>query len=215
MEVGVLVWYKCGEEWLQAEITSKTADSVVVTVEDTSTSHTIATQDEDDELEELKLCNDRFNESVDDMITLPYLHEPALLHCLEKRYREGDIYTYTGPILIAVNPFKRLDIYGAHELASYYNIGLLRSQGLESASSLPPHVFAIADSAYHSMIGAIGTDMSLGGDDEFVSGNQSILISGESGAGKKMSSSYIRCDVSITIMMNLLLQGKRSRQNLF
>ena len=168
--------------------------------------------DDMDELETIKLCNDTLSERVDNLINLPHLHEPALLHCLEQRYSEGDIYTYTGPILIAVNPFKRLSIYGTDELSNYYNSGLLKSQGIESAAALPPHVFAIADAAYHGMVGALSADP-VGPGTAAPTCNQSILISGESGAGKSdllisriTSISYLRM-VSCALCT---LQEKRS-----
>lgn len=47
----------------------------------------------------------------DDMITLPHLHEPAILHAVGERFNRGEIYTWTGPVLIAVNPFQRLPLY--------------------------------------------------------------------------------------------------------
>ena len=46
-----------------------------------------------------------------DMIALPHLHEPAILHAVSERYFRGEIYTWTGPVLIAVNPFQRLPLY--------------------------------------------------------------------------------------------------------
>ncbi len=46
-----------------------------------------------------------------DMITLPHLHEPAILHAIGERFDRGEIYTWTGPVLIAVNPFQRLPLY--------------------------------------------------------------------------------------------------------
>lgn len=138
--------------------------------------------DDTDELDTIKLCNNALSERADNLINLPHLHEPALLHCLQQRYHDGDIYTYTGPILIAVNPFKHLSIYGTDELSNYYNSGLLKSQGIESASTLPPHVFAIADAAYHGMVAALSADS--GGPAAAPASNQSILISGESGAGE-------------------------------
>ena len=46
-----------------------------------------------------------------DMISLPHLHEPAILHAVSERYFRGEIYTWTGPVLIAVNPFQRLPLY--------------------------------------------------------------------------------------------------------
>jgi len=48
---------------------------------------------------------------IEDLTTLTHLHEPEILHALELRYHEDLIYTATGPILIALNPFKRLPIY--------------------------------------------------------------------------------------------------------
>lgn len=64
-----------------------------------------------------------------DLITLPHLHEPAILHSLWERFNHGDIYTFTGPILIAVNPFKRLPLYTEEKLMTYYEHGLLATQG--------------------------------------------------------------------------------------
>ena len=133
----------------------------------------------------IKLRNDPKEESqVSNLISLPYLHEPAILFCLERRYAKGDIYTYTGPILIAINPFQRLPLYTSETLDSYYNAGLLKAQGLESSEQLPPHVFAIADSAYRSMHESL-LGMSSSSPD------QAILISGESGAGKTESTKIV------------------------
>ena len=46
-----------------------------------------------------------------DLITLPHLHEPAILHAVSERFKHGSIYTWTGPVIIAVNPFERLPLY--------------------------------------------------------------------------------------------------------
>lgn len=161
----------------------QTPDSMQVTVNSSKQAVTIAVKEDTDELDTIKLCNDELNSNVDNLINLPHLHEPALLYCLQQRYHVGDIYTYTGPILIAVNPFKRLDIYGPDELSSYYNSGLLKAQGIEMPNASPPHVFAIADAAYRGMMAAIESETELGGGLAIQSGHQSILISGESGAG--------------------------------
>ena len=121
---------------------------------------------------------------MSNLISLPYLHEPAILFCLERRYVKGDIYTNTGPILIAINPFKRLPLYTSEILDSYYNAGLLRAQGFEHSEGLPPHVFAIADNAYRSMHESLlGVSTS--------NPDQVILISGESGAGKTESTKIV------------------------
>nr|XP_016475493.1 PREDICTED: myosin-7-like [Nicotiana tabacum] len=77
---------------------------------------------------------------VDDMTKLSYLHEPGVLQNLKSRYDMNEIYTYTGSILIAVNPFKRLPhLYDKSVMEQYKGIAL---------GELPPHPFAIADAAY-------------------------------------------------------------------
>lgn len=81
--------------------------------------------------------------SMQDMTKLPYLHEPGVLYNLETRYKLDEIYTYTGTILIAVNPFQALPhLYGTYMMDQY--------RGLE-LGDLSPHVYAIADAAYKQM----------------------------------------------------------------
>ncbi|PAN45033.1 hypothetical protein PAHAL_9G088800 [Panicum hallii] len=99
---------------------------------------------------------------VDDMTKLAYLHEPGVLHNLSCRYGLNEIYTYTGNILIAVNPFQRLPhLYDVHMMEQYKGA---------TFGELSPHLFAIADACYRALINDHGS--------------QSILVSGESGAGK-------------------------------
>lgn len=114
---------------------------------------------------------------VRDLISLPILHEPAILYALERRYESGAIYTFNGAILIAVNPFQRLELYTDEILESYYNNGLMKSQGID-AGELEPHIYTIADAAYRDMADCIARNQPP---------SQSILISGESGAGKTES----------------------------
>ncbi|KAG5413244.1 hypothetical protein IGI04_000811 [Brassica rapa subsp. trilocularis] len=99
---------------------------------------------------------------VDDMTRLAYLHEPGVLENMKSRFDINEIYTYTGNILIAVNPFRRLPhLYTSHMMQQYKGAAL---------GELSPHPFAVADAAYRQMI------------NQGIS--QSILVSGESGAGK-------------------------------
>ncbi|XP_024926209.3 myosin-11 [Ziziphus jujuba] len=99
---------------------------------------------------------------VDDMTKLSYLHEPGVLENLKTRYELNEIYTYTGNILIAINPFQRLPhIYDSHMMQQYKGAPF---------GELSPHVFAVADVAYRAMINETKSN--------------SILVSGESGAGK-------------------------------
>ncbi|XP_011028765.1 PREDICTED: myosin-9 isoform X2 [Populus euphratica] len=99
---------------------------------------------------------------VDDMTRLQYLHEPAVLHNLATRYEINEIYTYSGNILIAVNPFQ--------PLSHLYDVYVMERYKGAPIEGLSPHVFTIADVAYREMIKE--------------GRSNSILVSGESGAGK-------------------------------
>ena len=104
---------------------------------------------------------------VQDLTQLVHLNEAEILEALCTRFAGNQIYTYTGPVLIAVNPYKSLPIYDDSNLKNYFTDSL----------SLPPHVFAIGNDSYRNLI------------DTFQ--NQSILVSGESGAGKSESTKYV------------------------
>lgn len=102
-----------------------------------------------------------------DLCQLPDLNEQTLLDNLRARFVAGHIYTYVGSILIALNPFKFYPIYNPKYVKLYQNRRL----------NLPPHIFAVADSAYHCML----KDRK----------NQCIVISGESGSGKTESTNFL------------------------
>lgn len=103
-----------------------------------------------------------------DLCQLPDLNEQTLLENLRARFSNGHIYTYVGSILIAVNPFKFYPIYNPKYVKLYQNRRL---------GDMPPHIFAIADAAYHSMLRE--------------KCNQCIVISGESGSGKTESTNFL------------------------
>ncbi|XP_050118693.1 myosin-1 [Malus sylvestris] len=109
--------------------------------------------------EDLVSANPDILDGVDDLMQLSYLNEPSVLYNLQYRYNQDMIYTKAGPVLVAVNPFKRVSLYGNEYIEAY------KRKAVES-----PHVYAIADTAIREMVR-----------DEV---NQSIIISGESGAGK-------------------------------
>ncbi|KAL2327728.1 hypothetical protein Fmac_021155 [Flemingia macrophylla] len=110
-------------------------------------------------ISEILPANPDFLDGVDDLIKLGYLNEPSVLHNLKCRYSQGMVYSKAGPILIALNPFKELQMNGNDDVSAY------RQRFIDS-----PNVYAMADAAYNNMIR-----------DEV---NQSIIISGESGSGK-------------------------------
>ncbi|XP_021186018.2 myosin-VIIa isoform X2 [Helicoverpa armigera] len=105
---------------------------------------------------------------VEDMISLGDLHEAGILRNLLIRYNENLIYTYTGSILVAVNPYQILPIYTADQIKLYKE---------RKIGELPPHIFAIGDNAYAHM--------------RRYKQDQCIVISGESGAGKTESTKLI------------------------
>ncbi|KAJ4932119.1 hypothetical protein JOQ06_010548 [Pogonophryne albipinna] len=98
---------------------------------------------------------------VEDMAELTCLNEASVLHNLKERYYSGLIYTYSGLFCVVINPYKNLPIY-SEEIVDMYK-GKKRHE-------MPPHIYAITDTAYRSMMQ----------DRE----DQSILCTGESGAGK-------------------------------
>ncbi|XP_047450063.1 myosin VIIAa isoform X3 [Mugil cephalus] len=105
---------------------------------------------------------------VEDMIRLGDLNEAGILRNLLIRYREKLIYTYTGSILVAVNPYQLLPIYTADQIRLYTN---------KKIGEMPPHIFAIADNCYFNM--------------QRNNRDQCCIISGESGAGKTESTKLI------------------------
>ncbi|PNF27702.1 hypothetical protein B7P43_G13754 [Cryptotermes secundus] len=108
---------------------------------------------------------------VEDMIQLSDLNEASLLWNLKIRYDKELIYTYTGSILVAVNPYKMFDIYGLDMVKKYEG---------QILGTLPPHLFAIGSSAY----GHMSKD---GSSPE----SQVVVISGESGSGKTESTKLV------------------------
>ncbi|XP_066496960.1 unconventional myosin-XV [Tiliqua scincoides] len=105
---------------------------------------------------------------VDDMTQLEDLQESVVLHNLKLRFERGIIYTYIGSILVSVNPYKMLNIYGTDHVMRYEG---------KSLGENPPHLFAIANVAYNKL-----RDAKL---------NQCIIISGESGSGKTEATKLI------------------------
>ncbi|XP_026278963.1 unconventional myosin-IXb isoform X5 [Frankliniella occidentalis] len=104
-----------------------------------------------------------------DLCQLPDLNEQTLLDNLRARFSAGHIYTYVGSILIAVNPFKFHPIYNPKYVKLYQNRRL--------GTDFPPHIFAVADAAYHCMLRERR--------------NQCVVISGESGSGKTESTNFL------------------------
>merc|ERR1719187_1225287 len=111
--------------------------------------------------DDLQKMNPPKYDKQEDMADLTCLNEASVLHNIKERYYSGLIYTYSGLFCVVVNPYKRLPIYTEKIIDIYKG---------KKRHEVPPHVFAITDIAYRSMLQ----------DRE----DQSILCTGESGAGK-------------------------------
>ncbi|XP_054661260.1 unconventional myosin-If [Grus americana] len=105
---------------------------------------------------------------VDDMVLLSKIAEEAIVENLKKRFMDDYIFTYIGPVLISVNPFKQMPYFTDREIELY--------QGAAQYEN-PPHIYALTDNMYRNMM--------IDGE------NQCVIISGESGAGKTVAAKYI------------------------
>ncbi|KAI1890238.1 hypothetical protein AGOR_G00151660 [Albula goreensis] len=105
---------------------------------------------------------------IEDMAMLTHLNEASVLYNLKRRYSNWMIYTYSGLFCVTVNPYKWLPVYTAPVVAAYK--GKRRSEA-------PPHIYSIADNAYNDMLRNRE--------------NQSMLITGESGAGKTVNTKRV------------------------
>uniref|UniRef100_A0A671N1C6 Myosin heavy chain, fast skeletal muscle-like n=1 Tax=Sinocyclocheilus anshuiensis TaxID=1608454 RepID=A0A671N1C6_9TELE len=107
-------------------------------------------------------------DKIEDMAMMTHLNEPTVLYNLKERYAAWMIYTYSGLFCVTVNPYKWLPVYNAVVVAGYRG---------KKRIEAPPHIFSISDNAYQFML----TDRE----------NQSILITGESGAGKTVNTKRV------------------------
>lgn len=159
LDVGMDVWAtmaaKDNEDgWLAAKVVSVGKTKVTVR-------HDEDGQEADYPPTKLFIRNPPMMDNVADLTQLSYMHEPGLLYVLAERYKGNNIYTFTGTTLIAVNPYARLPMYSKDILDSYVGQPIGRQ---------PPHVFAVGEDAFRAMM-------------DF-NEPQSVLVSGESGAGK-------------------------------
>ncbi|XP_040475245.1 unconventional myosin-VIIb isoform X2 [Ursus maritimus] len=145
-------------------IVKETKPGKILVEDDEGKEHWIRAED----LDTLSPMHPNSVQGVDDMIRLGDLNEAGMVHNLLTRYRQHKIYTYTGSILVAVNPFQVLPLYTLEQVQLYCS----RHMG-----ELPPHVFAIANNCYFNM--------------KRNKRDQCCIISGESGAGKTETTKLI------------------------
>ncbi|KAH8664322.1 P-loop containing nucleoside triphosphate hydrolase protein [Xylariales sp. PMI_506] len=177
-DVGTRAWQPDATEgWVASEVVKKTIDGSKVILE--------FKFDSNDEIKKVEttveglqsgndpalppLMNPTMLEASDDLTNLSHLNEPAVLQAIRLRYFQKEIYTYSGIVLIATNPFARVD--------SLYVPGMVQVYAGKQRATQAPHLFAIAEEAFADML----RDQK----------NQTIVVSGESGAGKTVSAKYI------------------------
>ncbi|CEP17067.1 hypothetical protein [Parasitella parasitica] len=174
---GIKAWFPDKEEgWVSASCVSKQVDNdtVTITFEDDNDGKqhvfesTVAAISKTHGSTLPPLRNPPKMEYTDDLTNLSYLNEPAVLNTIRTRYMQRLIYTYSGIVLIAVNPFDRVSLYEPDIIQQYSG---------KRRGELEPHLFAIAEDAYRCMIRE--------------QLNQTIVVSGESGAGKTVSAKFI------------------------
>ena len=175
-DVGTTCWYpdeKLG--WIGARVVSNKLEGnkhviKMVSEQDESQEFTVETDNLSEDNEKLPpLRNPPILEAAEDLTSLSYLNEPAVLQAIKLRYSLLDIYTYSGIVLIATNPFQKVE--------QLYSQDIIQAYAGKRRGELDPHLFAIAEDAYRCM----KTDGQ----------NQTIVVSGESGAGKTVSAKYI------------------------
>ncbi|KAL2013455.1 hypothetical protein VTN00DRAFT_980 [Thermoascus crustaceus] len=176
-EVGTGAWQPDPTEgWIASEVKEKIVDGEKVKLVfllangETKTIETTQAELQMDNNPSLPpLMNPAMLEASEDLTNLSHLNEPAVLQAIKLRYAQKEIYTYSGIVLIATNPFARVDSLYVPQMVQVY-------AGKHRASQAP-HLFAIAEEAF--------ADMLRDGK------NQTIVVSGESGAGKTVSAKYI------------------------
>ncbi|XP_069385104.1 myosin heavy chain, fast skeletal muscle-like [Paralichthys olivaceus] len=149
------------ELYLKGTIIKKDGAKVTVKVLDTQEENTFK---EDD----VTPMNPPKYDKIEDMAMMTHLNEASVLYNLKERYAAWMIYTYSGLFCATVNPYKWLPVYDPEVVSAYRG---------KKRMEAPPHIFSVSDNAYQNML----TDRE----------NQSVLITGESGAGKTVNTKRV------------------------
>uniref|UniRef100_A0A8C2XQK4 Myosin heavy chain n=1 Tax=Cyclopterus lumpus TaxID=8103 RepID=A0A8C2XQK4_CYCLU len=149
------------ELYLKATIIKKDGGKVTLTVLDTKEERTVKEED-------VHPMNPPKYDKIEDMAMMTHLNEASVLYNLKERYAAWMIYTYSGLFCATVNPYKWLPVYDSECVSAYRG---------KKRMEAPPHIFSVSDNAYQFM----ATDRE----------NQSVLITGESGAGKTVNTKRV------------------------
>jgi len=136
-------------------------------------------------------------DGVPEMSSLIYLEAPNVLHNLGCRYDKGEVYTSISKVLIAVNPYKELDVYGPDVIRKYRQAAADIKRRLKN--DLPPHVFTVAQTSYFNLLK--------------LQTNQSMIVCGESGSGKTESAKHLMRYLAASSKGDVSEEGRPSIEN--
>jgi len=170
-----IVWVKMDNDWIEGELTDENLSNNNFIIKINGVEYEYSNYEKHNSIDNLKKNN---------LVDIPHLNEPSILEAIHLRYKDDIIYTYTGKILISLNPFKNLDLF-TDDMISKYKL---------NSAILEPHVYQIADTSYKNLLK--------------YNKNQTIMVSGESGAGKTYST---RCIIKY---LTNLSKNKSSIENM-
>jgi myosin-5 len=164
------VWLPDDEQvWIEATVTDAVAGLVTITTDSTGAQLTINAAKPTPTATTPLMRNPDMLLGISDLTNLSYLHEAAVLENLQMRFKStNEIYTYCGIVLVAINPYTSLPLYTPEVIEQYRG---------KYIGELEPHIFAVAEDAYSCLF----RDQR----------NQSIIVSGESGAGKTVNAKLV------------------------
>ncbi|KAF3827593.1 hypothetical protein GH733_003079 [Mirounga leonina] len=164
-------WIRDGQHaYVAAEVKGSANDGKVI-VETTDGKSLSVKEDEVQQMNSPKF------EMIEDLAMLTHLNEEAVLHTLKRHYAHWMTYTYSGLFCVSINPYKWLPVYQKEVMAAYK--GKRRSEA-------PPHIFAVADNAFQDMLHSKWLPYKMKDGED-----QSVLLTGESGAGKTVNTKHI------------------------
>eukprot|EP00516_Mucochytrium_quahogii_P004452 CAMPEP_0203755414 /NCGR_PEP_ID=MMETSP0098-20131031/8869_1 /ASSEMBLY_ACC=CAM_ASM_000208 /TAXON_ID=96639 /ORGANISM=" , Strain NY0313808BC1" /LENGTH=1902 /DNA_ID=CAMNT_0050646867 /DNA_START=366 /DNA_END=6074 /DNA_ORIENTATION=- len=169
---GEFVWVKHEDlAWVPAKVLERTDRGLVVAERPQAVDHAKTIIEERRHVKQADvgpeiISTQTLTSLTSDLVQLDQVHEPGIIDLLRRRYAVDKIYTNVGDILIAINPFKATSLFSPSVMHEYAETG-------RESMELPPHPYAVINGAYRTMI------------DELT--DQSLLISGESGAGKTVT----------------------------
>jgi myosin-5 len=184
--LGAKVWVPCRQQvWRLAKVLFADDDKGTITVQlEGSGSSSAQTMFP---LSQIRLFDEGQLKDWNDMSKMGDLNEASIIALLRRRFNNGDIYTLNGDILLSINPYR--------ELAGVYDTYTGFEKPSNREEQQKPHLYAVADNAYQNMRGTDPTheqdSANFPDTDERNCKAQSILINGESGAGKTEASKYI------------------------